>query len=249
MGGVPSKPGDPSRPLEVIGAGFSRTGTMSMQLALEELLRAPVTFGKKWTQVYEAREAGEKARTLKLLHELVAGFAGVTDLPAIDFVPELLELYPDAKVVLVTRDRDRWWDSFGKVLNMAQLRFLSVLAAPMPGLRWFPGTVVHWHRGASRLMGEKKGPGTPLGPELHNDMVKSIVPPDQLLVMSMKEGWDPLARFLGKKTPDKPFPRVNDAEAAETVANGILVKCLLVWAGLFATGGVGIYAARCLIKR
>lgn len=121
-------------------------------------------FGKKWTQVYEAREAGEKARTLKLLRELVAGFAGVTDLPAIDFVPELLELYPDARVVLVTRDRERWWESFGKVLNMAQLRFLSVLAAPMPGLRWFPGTVVHWHRGATRLMGEKKGPGTPLGP-------------------------------------------------------------------------------------
>lgn len=43
MGGVPSKPGDPSRPLEVIGAGFSRTGTMSMQLALEELLRGPVS--------------------------------------------------------------------------------------------------------------------------------------------------------------------------------------------------------------
>lgn len=43
MGGVPSKPGDPSRPLEVIGAGFSRTGTMSMQLALEELLQGPVS--------------------------------------------------------------------------------------------------------------------------------------------------------------------------------------------------------------
>lgn len=43
MGGVPSKPDDPSRPLEVIGAGFSRTGTMSMQLALEELLRGPVS--------------------------------------------------------------------------------------------------------------------------------------------------------------------------------------------------------------
>lgn len=50
MGGVPSKPGDPSRPLEVIGAGFSRTGTMSMQLALEELLRAPVS--KKNSQTF-----------------------------------------------------------------------------------------------------------------------------------------------------------------------------------------------------
>ncbi|KAH8758917.1 hypothetical protein F5883DRAFT_501599 [Diaporthe sp. PMI_573] len=259
MGGIPSKPGDPSRPLEVIGAGFSRTGTMSMQLALEELLRGPVmhgathilfredSFGKKWTQVYEAREAGEKARTLKLLRELVAGFAGVTDLPAIDFVPELLELYPDAKVVLVTRDRTRWWESFGKVLNMAQLRFLSLLAAPMPGLRWFPGTVVHWHRGAARLTMILHLPLELI--ELHNARVKSAVPPDQLLVMSMKEGWEPLVRFLGKETPAKPFPRVNDAEAAEVVANGIMVKCLLVWAGLFATGGLGIYAARCLIKR
>lgn len=43
MGGVPSKPSDPSRSLEVIGAGFSRTGTMTMQLALEELLRGPVS--------------------------------------------------------------------------------------------------------------------------------------------------------------------------------------------------------------
>lgn len=67
--------------------------------------------------------------------------------------------------------------------------------------------------------------------------------------MSMKEGWEPLARFLGKKTPAKQFPRVNDAEAAEEVANGIIAKCLLVWAGLFATGGLGIYAARYLIKR
>lgn len=80
-------------------------------------------------------------------------------------------------------------------------------------------------------------------------MVKSVVPPDHLLVMSMKEGWAPLARFLGKKTPEKPFPRVNDAEAADTVAKGIVVKCLLVWAGLFATGGVGIFAVRSLIKR
>lgn len=114
--------------------------------------------------MYEAREAGDKTRTLRLLRELVAGFAGVTDLPAIDFIPELLEISPGAKVVLVTRDPARWWDSFGKVLKMAQLRLLSVLAAPMPGLRWFPGTVVHWHKGASRLMEEKKGRGTPLGP-------------------------------------------------------------------------------------
>lgn len=45
MGGTPSKPGDPSRGLEVIGAGFSRTGTVSMQLALEKILDGPVIHG------------------------------------------------------------------------------------------------------------------------------------------------------------------------------------------------------------
>jgi hypothetical protein len=75
--------------------------------------------------------------------------------------------------------------------------------------------------------------------ELHNAKVKSAVPPDQLLVMSVKEGWGSLAPFLGKSTPVTPFPRVNDAEAAESVANGTIAKCLLVWAGLFATRGLG----------
>lgn len=45
MGGVPSKPGDPARQLEVIGAGYSRTGTVTMQLALEKILDGPVIHG------------------------------------------------------------------------------------------------------------------------------------------------------------------------------------------------------------
>jgi len=45
MGGVPSIPSDPSRSLKVIGAGYSRTGTLSMALALEKLLDGPVMHG------------------------------------------------------------------------------------------------------------------------------------------------------------------------------------------------------------
>jgi hypothetical protein len=44
MGGKPSKP-DPSRSMEVISAGYGRTGTESMQLALERLLEGPVQHG------------------------------------------------------------------------------------------------------------------------------------------------------------------------------------------------------------
>lgn len=45
MGGVPSVPKDPNRTLQVIGAGYSRTGTSSMALALEKLLDGPVCHG------------------------------------------------------------------------------------------------------------------------------------------------------------------------------------------------------------
>jgi hypothetical protein len=45
MGGVASVPTDPSRKLQVIGAGYSRTGTLTMALALEQLLEGPVMHG------------------------------------------------------------------------------------------------------------------------------------------------------------------------------------------------------------
>ena len=45
MGGNASVPTDPNWTLQVIGAGYSRTGTLSMALALEKLLDGPVMHG------------------------------------------------------------------------------------------------------------------------------------------------------------------------------------------------------------
>lgn len=37
------------------------------------------------------------------------------------------------------------------------------------------------------------------------------MPPGQLLVFNVKQGWEPLCAFLGVPVPKgKPFPRVND---------------------------------------
>jgi hypothetical protein len=57
MGGVPSKAGDPSTTkFQVIGAGYCRTGTVSMQLALETLLDGPVMHGGTHVQSREDSE-------------------------------------------------------------------------------------------------------------------------------------------------------------------------------------------------
>lgn len=57
MGGVASIPTDSSRTVQVISAGYSRTGTVSMSMALDKLLDGPILHGG--TQIF-VRDDGEK---------------------------------------------------------------------------------------------------------------------------------------------------------------------------------------------
>jgi hypothetical protein len=98
-----------------------------------------LAYVKQWHDVFQARH--NKPVLLKLLREATQGFVAVTDAPANCFIPELLELYPDAVVVDVLRDRAKWWKSFKMVLDMADAKLLSLILAPVPGKRWFPSLV------------------------------------------------------------------------------------------------------------
>ena len=53
------------------------------------------------------------------------------------------------------------------------------------------------------------------------NQVKKTVPNDRLLVFSVKEGWEPLCKFLDKPVPDCPFPRINDTKSFQTTTNFI----------------------------
>ena len=44
---------------------------------------------------------------------------------------------------------------------------------------------------------------------VHVNNVMRVVPQDQLLVWNIKDGWEPVCRFLGKPVPNKPFPFEN----------------------------------------
>lgn len=43
----------------------------------------------------------------------------------------------------------------------------------------------------------------------HNLYVKSEVPEEDLLIWNVKEGWEPLCKFLGKPIPEESFPHDN----------------------------------------
>jgi hypothetical protein len=59
--------------------------------------------------------------------------------------------------------------------------------------------------------------------------------------MDLGEGWGPLCKFLGVPVPDEPFPRTNDAVAADRYATKVLLKVFAVWVGIFSVAGAMVY--------
>ena len=114
-------------------------------------------FNRKWVAAYEARRRGDRRLCLKLLRELTRGYVGITDLPGIGFLPELRELYPDARVVLVTRDPRRWWRSLGVLGRNATRWYLPYLTAPVPGWRWIPVLIRQYAESGRDLLGLRPG--------------------------------------------------------------------------------------------
>src|SRR5215470_19638616 len=99
--------------LELIGAGLGRTGTLSLKAALERIGYGPCY------HMIEVLTAPERVRhwleqTQSGSHDWDAifhGYRATVDWPAAAFWRELVERYPDAKVLLSLRDADRWYDS------------------------------------------------------------------------------------------------------------------------------------------
>lgn len=264
MGGTISKP-DPSRTIEVIGAGASRTGTSSLQLGLEKLLDGPVYHGgthvyfsdddahmRLWGQAIDAKYRDkDKERTQKILRQILKGYAGCLDAPVNMFLEELVDLYPDAKFVLTTRDPVKWWQSLGNIIGYVPW-YLNVLIAPTPGLRWVGKVWEGFQLQCQGLLRDYGRDPNDYGPELltaWNESVINTVPRERLMIMEIKEGWAPLAKFLGKTIPDEPFPRVNETAVVNVQAKWIFVKLFGVWMGVLSVTGGSAYVAWKLWKR
>lgn len=59
--------------------------------------------------------------------------------------------------------------------------------------------------------------------EEHYDMIKSLVAPNNLLIYNVKDGWEPLCRFLGHPVPKTPMPRGNTSGQLVQKLDGILL--------------------------
>jgi hypothetical protein len=163
-----------------------------------------------WMDALRAKYDGVgKPFTRREWDMLLGECQAVCDWPAIAFAKELIEAYPEAKVVLTNRDVDSWHASTMRTVYWRatdpELRMLSNFswAASMyyPMLKKFFDTFFE---------GDFPNRGKDVF-RRHYQEVRELVPKERLLEYKITDGWGPLCEFLGEKVPDgHMFPNVND---------------------------------------
>ncbi|KAJ4292788.1 hypothetical protein N0V90_009451 [Kalmusia sp. IMI 367209] len=159
-------------------------------------------------------------------------------MPGAGLVKEMLELYPDAKVICTVRDPDGWVKSMETVANASTMWFLRFVLLPLPGMRHFVTYVNVLRNQWVHLYGEHE-PITTQSYYRHKKLLKEIVPTDRLVFFNVKEGWEPLCKALGKEVPDVPFPNINDGKAIDKMAERMVRRGLMRWAMVLGIVGAG----------
>ncbi len=209
--------------LEIIGAGFGRTGTLSVYTALRQL-------GFPCYHMFEVLEnkenkthldfwrkvANEAAGTQHPWEQVFSKYTATLDNPASCVWRELLAAYPDAKVVLTVHPRgaDIWYESTLDTIYFTETMWqFKVLKFATSFGRKF-GDMCHkliWQRMHRGTMNDRDQAIAHY--HHHIAEVKAAVPPDRFLVFSADQGWNPLCAFLGVPVPESAFPNVNDRAA------------------------------------
>merc|ERR1711972_692977 len=63
------------------------------------------------------RGTSSKSICKDILYRIFKDFDVITDAPGVLFWNELMEVFPEAKVIFWERDEDQWWKSFERQMN------------------------------------------------------------------------------------------------------------------------------------
>jgi hypothetical protein len=192
--------------LQVIGSGLGRTGTKSLQSALDQLGFGPCYH---MVNVFQDRE-----RSLPLWIEagavrpdweaIFAGYRSAVDYPTAAYWRELAAYYPSAKVIHTIRDPQAWFDSTQATIFRSDGTAMTAMNENGPLAAFFESFIKaplrdHLNDRDFLLAYFRR----------HTDEVKAAIPAERLLVYDVSEGWEPLCAFLDTLVPDSPFPLQN----------------------------------------
>ncbi|KAH8647639.1 hypothetical protein BX600DRAFT_442997 [Xylariales sp. PMI_506] len=227
---------------------------------------------ESWMRAFDWKYQG-KGKPFDRLQwdEILGDYMSTIDAPAQFFAAELAEAYPDAKVVVLNRDFDSWFESCVAALSgygrfpwsmyfiffwdsrlLTLGRYMAAKQRDVWGFEWQePGA----RDKAKRFFDDYYGD------------FRARIPENRRLEFSVRDGWEPLCKHLGVEVPtmllydgeggstrvEVPFPQTNEAGEFKgkvgKVKNAALKAALLDWTrALVLTAVVGYTAAPYVVR-
>jgi hypothetical protein len=191
--------------LEIVGAGLGRTGTKSMQTALNMLGFGPChhmieVFAHPESMQLWIDAAGGRPDWDKIFEN----YRSMVDYPGAAHWRALADYYPNAKVLLTVRDPDQWFESTQATIFGPQTGATNIREG-LPGA-FFESILgpIREHLADRTFMTDYF--------RRHLAEVKATIAPERLLVYEVGEGWDRLCAFLGVPVPETSYPSENSRE-------------------------------------
>ncbi len=191
--------------LKIVGSGLGRTGTKSMQTALNMLGFGPC---HHMVEVFAHPESIplwiEAGAGRPDWDAIFAGYQSMVDYPGAGHWKALADYYPDAKVLHTVRDPDRWFESTQETI-FAPGSATTVAEGPMSA--FFDSFIgdIRPHLQDRAFMTDHF--------RRHTEAVKAAIAPERLLIYEAGQGWEPLCAWLGVPVPAEPYPSENDRAA------------------------------------
>jgi Sulfotransferase domain len=198
--------------LQVIGGSFGRTGSHSLALALETIGLGPCYHTHAFQDHHEHQPLWQDALDGKPVdwEALFNGYRSTVEWPTVAFLPQILEAFPRACVVLTLRDPESWYESATATI-FKSLRLAVHNPNPKKAVQaLFYRRLILEHTFLDRYQEKTFAIRTY---NQHVQMVRNLVPGKRLLAYDVRSGWEPLCAFLEAPIPDKPFPHHNERQA------------------------------------
>jgi hypothetical protein len=234
--------------LKVIGAGFGRTGTLSVYTALTQLgfccyhmFEVLNNEENKSHLDFWCRVADTDPKAQHDWEQVFAKYTAAVDHPACCVWRELLAAYPDASVVLTLHPggAEAWYESTMETIYYTETMWQSkVLEYVSPFKRKFGdmSRKLIWQRFHKNTMKDRDKAIAHYHEHIAD--VKAAVPADRLLVFSADQGWKPLCSLLEVPVPKSEFPNINDRAAHKSALNRLVLCAYAILAA-----GALIFAA------
>ena len=189
--------------LKIVGSGLGRTGTKSLQSALNMLGFGPC---HHMVEVFAHPESVPlwiaAAKGKPDWDAIFAGYQSMVDYPGAHYWRELAAYYPHAKVLHTVRDPDKWFESTQA----------TIFAPEGPASR--PGPMTEFFQSFMGAFGHHIHDRAFMTDHFrrHTEAVVQAIPKDRLLIYEAGQGWEPLCKFLDVPVPDAPYPSENSRQ-------------------------------------